>query len=248
MLKRLQGWLVPAAAVGLWASADALGLLQHRALAGPWATAHALITGLQDGPLLGDVAATMARAVVSVLLALLPAVVTGLWIGASRRQTRLWEPALDFVRSVPPLLVLPLFLLGLGYGNASRIAVATWAATWVMALVVAAGARQGHPERDRFLRAMGATHWQRLRWLRAFEVLPHGFVALRQGLATSLVVTVVTEMLLGAPQGLGARAMGAQIAYNTPLLYAVILLTGALGFAGAEIILAMERRWVFWTR
>lgn len=246
MRRRLQGWVVPALVLALWAALDALGLLRHRALAGPAATGRALLGAFAQGVLAEDVAATAFRVVAAVALAVVPGAVLGFWIGSSRRHTRLLEPSLDFLRSVPPLLVLPLFLMALGYGDVARIAAATWAATWVVALHISAGAQRGNPERARFLSALGATRWQRLKWLRLPEILPHTFVALRHGLSTSLVVTVVTEMMLGAARGLGGRAMSAQIAYDVPLLYGVILLTGAMGFVASELLLALERKLVSW--
>jgi len=238
--------VVPAAGLGIWALLEALGLLQHRAVAGPGAVGAALWKGVVQGTLWPDLAATLGRVMVAVVVALGPATAAGLWMGSSPRHTQLWEPTVEFWRAVPPLLVLPVFVLAFGYGEATRVGVAGWAAGWLVTIHVAAGVRRLHPQRDRYLRSLRAGWWQRLRWQWAYELLPQALLALRQAVGTALVVTVVTEMMLGASHGLGACAMRAQLTYDTPQLYAVILLTGAVGFLVAKAILALEHRLLRW--
>lgn len=243
---RLVGLVAPLVALAAWALVAETGLVHHRALAGPRATARALVDGMRGGGLVADLGATLGRSVVALAIGVVAGVAVGLWVGIPGTRARATEPFLDFLRAVPPLLLLPVFLLTLGYGDAARISVAAWAATLVVSLHVAAGARRTHPERERVLCAMGASRWQQLVWLRFWEALPSTLTAIRQALATVLVVTVVTEMVAGAQSGLGSRALAAQIAYDAPGLYSVILLTGAVGFAGAELLLALERRVAWW--
>lgn len=241
--------LTVAVAVGLVLAAGAVlvdgGLVSHRALAGPLAIARALGAGLADGTLGVDVVATAGRALAAVGLGMLAGVPLGLLVGLWPRA-RPVEPILDYFRAIPPLLILPVLLLAFGYGESARIGTAAAAAALVASLHVAAGARRGRPERARIFRALGASGWQRLRWLHAYETLPHVLTALRQAVAVSILVTVVVEMVLGSARGLGARAVAAQIAYDAPGLWSAIAVTGALGLAAGALVLAAERRCAAW--
>jgi NitT/TauT family transport system permease protein len=123
--------------------------------------------------------------------------------------------------------------------------VIAWSSALVCSLHVAASSR-GESGRERALRAMGATTAQRLRWVVLPELVPAALTALRQACSLGLVVTVVTEMVMGAEHGLGARAVAAQIAYDTPDLYGVIACAGAIGWLASRALLALELRAGAW--
>lgn len=248
MLRRRAGLVSVAAVLAGWAAVAETGLVRHRAVAGPIGTARAIGAGLADGTLPADLLATVGRAGLGVALGLALGLPLGLWIGTSGTRRALLEPGADFLRSIPPLLVFPLLLLALGYGEPARVGAVAYATSLVIVLHVAAGVRLGRPERRRALVAMGASRAQRLRWLHLYEALPGCLTALRHAVSTGLVVAVVTEMVVGAPAGLGSRAVSAQIAYDTPGLYAVIAVAGAVGYGAAASLVAAERRLTFWAR
>lgn len=245
-MKRLGPLALLLVPLGLWAALTETGLFRHRAVAGPVATWAAFARGVADGELLDDLGATAFRVAIGVLLGLLAGLPLGVFVGLSSERKRVLDPGLDFLRAIPPLLVFPLLLLAFGYDDRARVGVVAWAATLVISLYVTAGVGRSRRERLRALRAMGASRRQQLRWLHLYEVLPSCLTALRHAVATGIVVAVVTEMVVGVPHGLGARAVAAQIAYDTPGLYAVILMTGAVGYLLGRLLLALERRLVFW--
>lgn len=245
-MKRAAPLLLFVVPLGLWAGLTETGALRHRAVAGPVATWAAFVRGLVEGGLIDDVSATAWRVSVGVLLGALVGLPLGVFVGLSKERKRVLDPGLDFLRAIPPLLVFPLLLLAFGYDDRARIGVVAWAAALVISLYVTAGVGRSRRERLRALRAMGATRWQTLKWLHLYEVLPSCLTALRHAVATGIVVAVVTEMVVGVPHGLGARAVAAQIAYDTPELYAVILTTGAIGYVVGRLLSSLERRLVFW--
>jgi len=241
---------LPILAMLAWAACTETGLIEHRAIAGPVATAGALADGIASGGLLLDLGATAARIAGGVLLGLLWGLPIGLASGVlksegSPRAAGL-EPSLDFLRAIPPLLIFPLLLLAFGYGERARVGVIGWAAALVISMHVASGLGRASSQRLRALRAMGASRWQTFRWLYFYETLPAGVTALRHAFSTAGVVAVVTEMVIGVPHGLGARAVAAQIAYETADLYAVICLTGGAGYLVSRTLLALEPHLIRW--
>lgn len=236
-LARRTGWALLTAGVGAVVLDG--GLFRHRALAGPLAIARALGHAATSGTLSLDVGATALRTMLGVALG----AVLGLIVARplARREARR-EGTLDFLRAIPPLLVLPLFCFALGYGEAARVLVVAWAAALTVSLHVGAALARPAGERERALVAMGASDWQVLCHLRSRELVPPLVLGVRQAVATGLVVSVVAEMVIGAEHGLGARAVAAQIAYDTPGLWGVLVTAGALGWGAGRGLLALEAR------
>lgn len=233
-------WLVGFFAV--WSLLVDTGLVAHRALAGPLATLRTLASDLARGSLLGDTLATSARVCAGVTIGLLLGAAVGGFLGVHRAARRVLEPGLDFLRAVPPLLVFSLLLLALGYGESARVGCVALSSALVVSLHAAAALASIDPRRVRLLQVMGASPRSLLRYLYVYEAAPACLLAARQAVSTGLVVAVVTEMIVGAPAGLGTRALDAQIAYDAPRLYAVMLITGVLGQLATHALLAAERR------
>lgn len=231
-----------------WAAFTETGVFEHRALATPSDTLEALLGGLGDGSLVADLGATALRLGLGLALGLLLGTPLGLLIGTRARRHDALEPAMDFLRAIPPLLVFPVLLLALGYGDSARVGAIGYASSLVFALHLSSALRRVPRGRVDALRAMGASRTQVLRHVHLYEVIPGALTGVRHAVSTGLVVAVVTEMVVGAPEGLGTRAVSSQITYDTPGLYAVILVTGAFGFALGSLLLAVERRLVFWER
>ncbi len=219
------------------------GLVQHRALAGPLAILRALATAIGDGTLGADLAATIRRTALGLAGGALLGI--ALAVPASRSRDAVEAP-LDFFRAIPPLLVVPLLCFAFGYGELARVLAVAWAAALTVSLHVSAALARPAGERERALAAMGASRLQLFRFVRSRELVPPLLVGLRQALALGLVVSVVTDMVIGADAGLGARAVAAQIAYDTPGLWAVLIVTGLLGLVPARALLALERRVEHW--
>ena len=88
---------------------------------------------------------------------------------------------------------------------------------------------------------------QIFRWISFWESLPQIFVGMRTGLSLCLVIIIVTEMFIGTYAGLGRRIIDFQYVYDIKGMYAVILLTGILGYGINTIFLAVEKRVIHWS-
>ncbi|MBK7859677.1 MAG: ABC transporter permease subunit [Archangiaceae bacterium] len=218
-----------AAAVALW-WAVSLGAIAGRPLiAGPFETLVALAA--VAGPLALDLACTLARAATGLLLGTVLGLLLGLAAAAAARSTEAPEGALELLRSIPPVVWLPLFLLGLGYTDAARIATVTAAVSLIMAAAVTTAAKAPASLRVEQLRLARASPLQLLRWTQPWESLPALLVGLRIATAMAIIVATVAEMLAGAPHGIGSRIVDAQVAQDTPQLTAAIAALGLAGFA-----------------
>ena len=65
-------------------------------------------------------------------------------------------------------------------------------------------------------------------------------------MSLSLVIIIVTEMFIGARSGLGKIIIDAQITYEIPTMYAVILIAGILGYSLNALVLTLEKKLLHW--
>lgn len=193
-----------------------------------------------------DISASLYRWAMGYALGCLAGVPIGLLIGSSRQAFESTYVTLDFFRSLPVTALFPLFLLVFGIGDSSKIAMVFAGTFPVVVLASAYGVMNAAKTRIRAARTFGASRLQIFRWVIFFEALPQTLVGMRTSLSLALIVVVVSEMFIGTRVGLGQRIYESYTVNNTVELYAVLLLTGLLGYAMNRIFLALEKRIVFW--
>ena len=238
-------WLAPAALIALWLLAVALGA-GARAVPTPSAFVRTGAAELASPTLWLDAGATLARVLGGVALGALLGAALGFVVGRRRSTWDAVEPTIDFMRAVPPILIFPVFLLALGYGEAARIATIAAGSGSIVLLQIAAGlARIPRARRDTVQMA-GLGRLGIFTHLYFFEALAPLFLGLRLALQAGLIIAIVSEMLIGATRGLGARALAAQISYRPDLLWLVILMAGLLGAALSAALGRIERRVIRW--
>lgn len=233
-----------AGVLGAWALVASLDVGGRPVLAGPWATARVLV---EDAPLLlADLAATFLRAAAGLALGALAGVVLGVLVVLAARLAPGADALLDVGRSVPPVVWLPVFLLALGYNDGARVATVAAGVAVIMAVAVTTAARSPRSVRREVLALAGARGLRALRWTQPWESLPALLVGVRVSAAMAVVVATVSEMVAGAPRGVGARIVSAQVAGDTPQLTAAIVAVGVAGWAISRALRAAERAVAAW--
>lgn len=235
------------AVLALWQAAASSGLVSRLFLAQPADVFLSLIHLTLYGGVLLDLASTFSRMMLSFIISAAAGTPLGLFIGHYRNFFFSTGAFLDFARSVPPIVLFPLFMLFFGIGDVSKVAVAAFSGTMIVAVAAMYGARQVRENRLKLARKMG------LRGKRLFfsflfpESLPTIFGGYRLAVSFCLVIVIVTEMFLGgASHGIGVRLVDAQMLYDIPALYALIILSGALGYALNISFEALEGKMVHW--
>lgn len=193
-----------------------------------------------------DVGATLARLLVGVSIAALAGWLLGLALGRSAKVWRWFEPLVDFGRAIPPVLAFPLCLVLFGYTETARVAAIVFGTTGIVLLHVASGLSRAPAARRDTARLAGLRGLTLVLRVDVFEALPSLFLGVRIALTAGLIISVVSEMLVGCEHGLGARALDALISYRSDLLCLVIVLAGGTGFGLSALLSALERRVVHW--
>ena len=104
----------------LWSLASGLVVVLHF-LAGPWLVLGKVLELALDGQLWVHVWATLERVIVGFGTRALAALALGLPAGYIPWVRKAIEPVVEMLRPIPPLAMLPLFIVWIGIGEGSKI-------------------------------------------------------------------------------------------------------------------------------
>lgn len=246
--RRFATWVLvgPAVVLVAWQAAHSLGVFDPTLLPGPSTTLVAFVRQFTSGAIFPDLLATILRTAAGYFLASLIGIAVGLLMGASRPVYESTVTVVDFFRSIPVTSLYPVFVLTLGVSHTSKIGMVFFASLFIVALHSAYGVHRANPIRRQMAQLYGASRWQIFRLVVFPEALPQTMIGLRIALSYSLIVAVVCEMFMGSERGLGQRIIETYTTYAIPDMYAIILVTGILGFGLNRAFEGMEGRVVGW--
>jgi ABC-type nitrate/sulfonate/bicarbonate transport system permease component len=238
------GWGFVVLLLGLW---EVAGRSDTTALLPPVSAVATELVDLLTGPsLTEDIVPSLARALAGFVLGSLAGVILGAALGWSRRLEPWCRAALEFLRAVPPPALLPLAIIAFGANDATRVGVIALGAFWPVLLNTTDGVRRvenGYIESARVYARGGQADLLRRVVLPA--ATPQIMAGLRVGLAISLIMMVISEMVASS-SGLGNLILRAQRLYALDQMYAGVLLLGVLGWLLTLLFSAVERRAVAW--
>jgi ABC-type nitrate/sulfonate/bicarbonate transport system permease component len=155
------------------------------------------------------------------------------------------EPVIEFVRPIPPLAFLPMFLVWFGLGEASKIAFIGYTTFFPMFVAIAASVLRVDVVLLRAAASLGASRADLVRRVVLPAALPGIVVALRVGVGLALFVIVGAEFM-GADAGLGHLIMEGRTFFNPAQIVVGALVLGLLGSLINTLLLATERRLIRW--
>jgi NitT/TauT family transport system permease protein len=179
-----------------------------------------------------------ARVVASILVAVAVAVPAGLALGLSSRADRLAAPFIYLLYPIPKIVFLPIVLLLLGIGNASKVFIISLILFFQILVVVRDEAANLRPELIASVRSLGAGRRAIFRFVYLPACLPAVLTSLRISIGTAIAVLFFTESF-ATSSGLGYYIIVEtwnRLAY--PEMYAGVL---AMSLLGLSLYLAVDR-------
>lgn len=212
----------------------------------PWSVAVAGAHLVMQSQFWIDCLRTLSRTLIALGIGSAVGVPLGFLVGSHTRVRGAIEVWLDFLRSIPPVLFIPVFFLLMGISEGSRWAVGAYGSGLLMALATTQGIAQTSRLRMDLTRSWNLGTWDRFRFVVFWEALPSMLLGLRASLSLALVLSVVAEMMIGAPDGLGHRVYEDQLHYRIDAMYGAIIATGLLGFGLNRLAVGIERYCLHW--
>ncbi|MEV6693566.1 ABC transporter permease subunit [Micromonospora sp. NPDC051196] len=193
-----------------------------------------------------DVLPSLRRLAVGYAAALLVGVGVGYLVGRWSVVRELTGPILAYFRVLPAPVLIPVLLVAVGIGDATKLIVIAAGAVWPILLNTADGVRAVDDVQLDTAAAYRLRSWTR-HGLILRAATPQVFAGARQALGISLIVMVVSEMLMST-DGLGFTVIRFQRTFAIPQMWSGVLLLGLLGFGLAKIFELIERRALRWHR
>jgi NitT/TauT family transport system permease protein len=226
-----------------WQGATQGGLVPPYILPSPTAIAWRLV---ESGPLLfPHTVVTATEIVLGFLLAVVGGValaVATAYIPAFERAIYPWIVA---SQAIPKVAVGPLFVLWLGYGLLPKVLIAFLIAFFPIMVDTVIGLRSVEPESRFLLRSMGARRWKTFIYLNLPNALPNIFAGMKVAITLATVGAIVGEFI-GANEGLGYVLIFANGTFDTPLIFAALVLISLLAVILYMIVAVLENFAIWW--
>ncbi|WP_206659457.1 ABC transporter permease [Hansschlegelia zhihuaiae] len=241
--------LSPLAILGVWWLVAARGLASPIVLPPPsaiWASfVDMAANGYSGVSLWTHVGASLARVSVAFLGGAALGVALGLLRGRSRMIDAVLLAPSELLRPIPPLGLIPLFILWFGIGETSKVLLIFLSVLLIMMVNAQAGVRATSLDSLRAAESMGANRWQVFRFVVLPSALPQVMTGLRVAMGTALTILVASE-LLGGDRGLGFLILDASSFFRTTYVFAGVAVIGLIGLATDRALAWAGRNIVHW--
>jgi NitT/TauT family transport system permease protein len=255
LIDRIPRWLAMLglflAFLGIWQLAYVLALVSPIILPSPAETARDIVF-VGDNLLSGDymltaLSITITEVIYSFALAILIGFSLGVLVGETVFGERAVMPYLVAIDTMPKIAFAPLFIAWLGFGIASKVALATFIATFPIIVGTAAGLHAADENARMLFRTMGASRLQTLIKMKLPTGLPHFFTGLKIA-SVGVMAGVITGEFLGGGKGFGELIRIAASQLDTPRVFSLIIYLSLLGLATFGSVVWIQRRFVFWQK
>lgn len=205
----------------------------------------ALVHGVASGQYLSDLAVTLTEMLLGFAIASGFGILMGALIVEVRLVERLIYPLIVAVQSLPKIALAPLLLIWIGFGLASKVAMAALIAFFPVLVNTATGLRSCDRDMYQLFDSLQASRLQALWHLKLPAAAPYIIAGLDVAFVFALLGAIVGEFL-GASAGLGYAILQLQFQLDTAGVFAILVLLASIGICGHTAIRAIGRRVAFW--
>ena len=242
-MKPLKPILIAAGFLLAWQAAVLITAVPAYILPSPLAVLRA---GVANAGLLGGHAAVTAGEILAGFLigaALGSATAVAMARFAAVRRWVL--PVVVASQAIPVFALAPVLVLWLGYGPASKVAMAVLVIYFPVTAAFLDGLRRTDPGWLDLASVMGARGWATMRWIRIPAALPALGSGLRMAAAVAPIGAVIGEWV-GSSAGLGFLMLHANARLRVDLMFAALALLAAMGLLLFFAVDRAVRRAVPW--
>jgi ABC-type nitrate/sulfonate/bicarbonate transport system permease component len=173
------------------------------------------------------------------------AIPVGIVVGSSLLAYRSLRAVIEFLRPIPSVALIPLAVLVYGTGLESKLFLVVYASFWPVLVQALYGVQDVDPVAMDTARSFGFGLRARLFNVTLPSATPYIATGIRISAAVALILAVTAELVIGAP-GLGREINIAREGGATDVMYALIIVTGLLGWLVNALFTRLERRVLHW--
>jgi NitT/TauT family transport system permease protein len=209
--------------VALWEAAGYAGMLNPLYAPKPSGIWNALVELFSDGRIWPHLGATFTAALGGLVLGIAAGIVLGVIAALVPALAELLEPVMTLLNAIPRVILAPLFVIWLGIGLASKVALSFILVAVVIFFTVYTGIRQVDRKLVERIVSLGGGRWELVQHVYLPSVAAWVMSNLKVVVGFAFTGAIVGEFV-AATRGLGYLLSFAQSTYNAALMLALVLL------------------------
>lgn len=204
-------------------------------LPGPYETFLGAIELSRDGTLPKYIAISLVRVLSGWVIGSLLAIPIGLIMGRVTIIRILTEPILNFIRFIPPLAFITLFMLWFGIGEEAKVVLILYSTLFIVILNTLTGVLAIEEDKIRSARSMGASELQIMLHVVIPATVPYIFTGVRLAMSMSYMAIIGAEMI-AADKGVGFMIWNARLYFKMDWIFVGLLSLGLMGFSSDRFL------------
>lgn len=192
-----------------------------------------------------DLLPSLGRLFVAYTLSTVLGITLGVALASNRILFRLCDPVLQFIRAIPSISFIPIFLYIFGIGPSVQIVIIISGSIWPILLNTLDGIRAENPVLVDTCTVFRLSPLRRLFQVTIPAVSPQILAGMRTGLAIAFIVMVASEMTI-ATNGVGYIVVQAQRSYMISDMWSGIILLSLIGYLLNMVFQKIESRLLHW--
>jgi NitT/TauT family transport system permease protein len=206
---------------------------------------EALVMQFQNAYFWQNAWVTTKEALYGFFFATLFAIIVGTFVSQIKIVEKTVMPYLVGFQAIPKVALAPIFIIWFGFGQTSKVVMAATIAFFPILINIIEGLKSADSDRIRMLRVFGATRYQIFRKVQVPSAMPFFFAGLDVGILLAILGAVVGEFL-GSQEGLGNMVLVSQYNFETPTMFAILIVLSLMGIFAHIIVRAFQKKFAFW--
>ncbi|EMG51154.1 ABC transporter permease [Brucella pseudogrignonensis] len=233
------------AIVGGWQLGTSLGFIDVFFFPAPLNIFNQVVEWITDTSFYRHVSITLTETVLGYLIGTALGVAAGVWLGLSRSSARILDPFIKCLNAIPRVVLAPIFVLWLGLGLWSKVALAVTLVFFVTFFNAMQGVREVNPVVLSNARILGAKRSDLLRHVYFPAAASWILSSLRTSVGFAVVGAIIGEYL-GSSAGLGYLIAQAEGNFDAVGVFAGILILAVFVLIIDSILDVVETRLIKW--
>ncbi|HTS54213.1 MAG TPA: ABC transporter permease [Burkholderiales bacterium] len=234
-----------ASVLGAWYGLTRTGILPPFFFGEPLAVARRIAEWVVSGKIFPHLGVTLLETLLAFAIGTVLGLMVGLWLALSPFASRLLDPYITAVNSMPRVILAPIFAVWFGLGIASKVVLGITLVFFIVFFSVYHGVREVSPVVLSNARMLGARRPQLLRHVYLPSATAWVFSSLHTSVGMAFVGAVVGEYL-GSSRGVGYLILQAEGVFDIDTVLAGVLVLTACALTLDRLVSVAERRLLRW--
>jgi ABC-type nitrate/sulfonate/bicarbonate transport system permease component len=244
-VKLVYGTVAVIVAVGAWEVIAALRVWPAIVLPGPVDVVDAFRVLFSTNEIWSDLGTSAQELLFGLALAAVVGIPVGLLIGWYQRLSYILNPFITFLYATPRIALTPLLIIWFGIDQTSKVAIVFLMAVFPIIINSATGVQNLDPAIVRVARCFGASDLRVFTTVALPGTVPFLISGLRLAVGQALIGVFVAE-LSGATNGVGMLMNNAGQQFQTPVVFAGLIIFAVTGVVLSWLLRRVESRFAAW--